>query len=352
MAPSSVAPAAVRDAACADAETPAANVTMYGRVGAGLGEAEGAGLGDAAALGLGEGESGAARLASGEGEGAADGSGDGAGDELGAGDASGLGAGVSLGVGAGESEGAGLTSGDGDGAAEGSGDGAGDELGAGDGLADGSAASAAIGANSDATIKVACRNASARRRRSAGRNPDMLDISLTRSAFGRAGSLGRRRGVGVEVQDEKETMSSGRRNSTNALDGGPWRDGYSVLPRNLPFGLPMVPTVHRESSTRRGFRCLDAPPRIHLARLHRRGAHQTAQDSCPSREGDPPTTRCGEAGTAKRRINVEALAPAPGVRFGARPIERAMETDAGRSRVRARGIPLVIASAAPKRILT
>ena len=59
MAPSSVAPAAARDAACVDAETPAANVTMYGRVGAGLGEAEGAaeGSGDAAALGLGEGES-------------------------------------------------------------------------------------------------------------------------------------------------------------------------------------------------------------------------------------------------------------------------------------------------------
>jgi hypothetical protein len=110
---------------------------------------------------------------------------------------------VSLGLGAGESVGAGLTSGDGDGAAEGSGDGAGDELGAGVGLADGSAASAATGANSDTTSRMACTNASARRRRSAGRNPDMLDISLTRSASGRAGSLGRRRGVGGEVRVKK-----------------------------------------------------------------------------------------------------------------------------------------------------
>jgi hypothetical protein len=69
------------------------------------------------------------------------------------------------------------------------------------------------------------------------------------------------------------------------LTAGQGHDRYSVVLRNLPFGLPMVPTVHGASSTPGDFRCLDAPSRIHLARLHRRGAHQTAQDSCPSREG-------------------------------------------------------------------
>jgi hypothetical protein len=278
-------------------------------VGAGLGdgESEGSGLGDAAALGLGEGESEGAGLASGEGEGDASGEADG----LGEGEASGLGAGVSLGIGlgagesegvgltsglgagvslglglgAGESEGVGLTSGDGDGAVEGSGDGAGDELGAGDGLGDGSAASAATGANRDTTIKVACRNASARRRRSAGRNPDMLDTPSPDAASGRAGSFGTRRGVGVEIQDEKETISAGARNSTNALDGGSGRDRYSLVLRKPRFGLPMVQTVTPGVQYPGDSRCLDAPPQIHPAQLHRRGAHQTAQYSCLAAKG-------------------------------------------------------------------
>ena len=71
----------------------------------------------------------------------------------------------------------------------------------------------------------------------------------------------------------------------NALDGGSGRDRYAVVFRKPRFGLPMVPTVRRASSTPGDFRCLEAPPPIHLSRLHGRGAHQTAQDSCPLRRG-------------------------------------------------------------------
>ena len=55
------------------------------------------------------------------------------------------------------------------------------------------------------------------------------------AASGRAGSFGGRRVVGGEVRDEEETMSAGTRNSSNALDGGPRRDRYSVVLRNPPF---------------------------------------------------------------------------------------------------------------------
>jgi len=250
-----------------DSETPAANVTMYGRVGAGLGEAEGAGLGDAAALGLGEGESEGAGLASGEGEGDASGEADG----LGEGEASGLGVGPGesdgagltsgLGVGAGESEGAGLTSGDG--AAEGSGDGAGDELGAGDGLADGSAASAATGANSDTTSRMACTNASARRRRSAGRNPDMLklphqmrrpvaqDPSARGEALASRSRMKRRRSV--RVRGTRRTRLTAGRGATaiqlsseNPVSDFRWYRRYTG--RLVPRAISGAWTRHRYST--------------------------------------------------------------------------------------------------------
>jgi hypothetical protein len=71
-------------------------------------------------------------------------------------------------------------------------------------------------------------------------------------------------------------MSAGTRNSTHTLVGGPRRDRYSdVSPRPPVLGLPIVPTAHRASSTLGDSRCLEAPPQVHLSRLHRLGPTRT-----------------------------------------------------------------------------
>ena len=75
-------------------------------------------------------------------------------------------------------------------------------------------------------------------------------------------------------------MSAVTRNSSHMLVGG--GRGVTVIqmsPRGPPvLGLPMVPTAHRASSTLGDSRCLEAPPQVHLARLHRRRAYQNAPD--------------------------------------------------------------------------
>ena len=246
-------------------------------LGLGLGEGETSGLGDAAPLGLGEGESEGAGLASGEGEGDASGDGDG----LGAGDASGLGDAVSLGLGAGLASGAGDASGLGAAEADASGDGAGDELGAGGGLADGSAASAATGASSDTTSRVACRNASARMTRSTRRCPDMLDLPHEmRRPVAQERSAGREESA-ARSGIRKEISAGAWNSSTRSTVGTGGATAIQLSSAEKPhFGTQMVPTVHRASSTHGDFRCLEAPPPIHLSPLHGRGAHQAAQDSC------------------------------------------------------------------------
>src|SRR5664279_4339692 len=72
-------------------------------------------------------------------------------------------------------------------------------------------------------------------RSSERRNPDMLELShQMRRPVAQDRSAGGESSAG-EVRDEEETMSAGTRNSSNALDGGPRRDRYSVVLRNPPF---------------------------------------------------------------------------------------------------------------------